>query len=115
LIHHPSHFASIALPLLLILFLAGCAGMPAAVEERPATVATSIPTVEPAPAAATATPESEVEPAADSTAEAEEATQDEITETEVQDWSHTASVDGDLYVLGNPAAPIRFIDYSDFL
>jgi hypothetical protein len=31
------------------------------------------------------------------------------------DWLRTASVEGGLYVLGNPAAPLRLTDYSDFL
>lgn len=31
------------------------------------------------------------------------------------DWVNTASVDGDFYLRGNPDAPIRLIDYSDFL
>lgn len=30
------------------------------------------------------------------------------------DWTITASVDGDYYVLGNPQAPVRLIDFSDF-
>ena len=34
---------------------------------------------------------------------------------EAVDWTTTASVDGDYYVLGNPNAPIRLIDFSDFL
>lgn len=34
---------------------------------------------------------------------------------ELVDWTTTASVDGDHYVLGNPNAPIRLIDFSDFL
>jgi len=31
------------------------------------------------------------------------------------DWLTTVTVDGDYYVLGNPAAPVRLLDYSDFL
>jgi hypothetical protein len=31
------------------------------------------------------------------------------------DWTETVTVEGDFYVLGNPAAPILLIDYSDFL
>jgi hypothetical protein len=31
------------------------------------------------------------------------------------DWATTATLEGDYYVLGNPAAPVRLIDYSDFL
>jgi hypothetical protein len=115
LFHRANRLTTIMSLLLLVLFVVGCAEMPAVVEERPASVATSTPTVEPVTAVATTTLESNEESAADTTAEAEAATVDEVAETEVQDWSHTATVDGDLYVLGNPAAPIRLIDYSDFL
>ncbi len=31
------------------------------------------------------------------------------------DWLQTASVEGDYFVLGNPEAPVRILDYSDFL
>lgn len=37
-----------------------------------------------------------------------------IGATPTPDWLQTASVDGDYYVLGNPASPVRLIDYSDF-
>ena len=36
-------------------------------------------------------------------------------ESEETDWTQTAGIDGDYYVLGNPAAPIRLIDFSDFM
>ncbi len=38
-----------------------------------------------------------------------------IQEPESVDWLQVASKEGDLYVLGNPNAPIRLVDYSDFL
>lgn len=31
------------------------------------------------------------------------------------DWLATVTVEGDYYILGNPAAPVRLRDYSDFL
>ena len=31
------------------------------------------------------------------------------------DWLTTVTVEGDYYVLGNPAASVRVLDYSDFL
>jgi protein-disulfide isomerase len=31
------------------------------------------------------------------------------------DWGAVATVEGDYIILGNPAAPIRLIDYSDFM
>jgi hypothetical protein len=106
---------------LLLLVLVACAAPPATVEERPAGVAPTS-TVEPVAAVAEPTSEPIVEAdevpqeeSAQDEAAQDQATQDEILEPETSDWSHTASVDGDLYVLGNPAAPIRLIDYSDFL
>lgn len=30
------------------------------------------------------------------------------------DWTQTVTVEGDFYVLGNPAAPVRLVDFSDF-
>ena len=38
-----------------------------------------------------------------------------IEGAEVVDWLQVAGKEGDLYVLGNPNAPIRLVDYSDFL
>ena len=38
-----------------------------------------------------------------------------IEGAEVVDWLQVAGKEGDLYVLGNPNAPIRMVDYSDFL
>ena len=31
------------------------------------------------------------------------------------DWSTVATLEGDYVILGNPAAPIRLVDYSDFM
>jgi protein-disulfide isomerase len=53
-----------------------------------------------------------------STAEAEELTSTPAPEQEftaATDWSQVAGQEGDLYVLGNPDAPVRIVDYSDFL
>ena len=68
--------------------------------EPPAPTATS----EPAPAAVepTATTQPVAEPAPTNTPEPE------------ADWTQTASLVDGLYVRGNPNAPIRLIDYSDF-
>jgi hypothetical protein len=35
--------------------------------------------------------------------------------SETPAWASTVTIEGDYYVLGNPAAPLRLIDYSDFL
>lgn len=53
--------------------------------------------------------EAAVEPAA------VEAVEDLDAATATVDWLSTASIEGDYYVLGNPNAPVRLIDYSDFL
>lgn len=37
------------------------------------------------------------------------------TPTPTPDWLSTVTVEGEFYVLGNPNAPIRLVDYSDFL
>ena len=37
------------------------------------------------------------------------------TVEQTTDWLNTAAVEGDYYILGNPAAPVRLTDYSDFL
>jgi hypothetical protein len=38
-----------------------------------------------------------------------------LAEDTSADWVNVASVEGDLYIRGNPNAPIRLLDYSDFL
>jgi hypothetical protein len=125
MIHKP--FRIICTLSLLFLVLAACAAPSATVEERLAGGAAPTSTVEPVAAVAEPTSEPIVEADEASQEEItqdaapqeettqEEITQEEILEPETSDWSHTATVDGDLYVLGNPAAPIRLIDYSDFL
>jgi len=60
--------------------------------------------------AVTSSPASATPIAADQSASASEAT----TTTDTN-WLQTASLDGDHYLLGNPAAPVRITDYSDFL
>ncbi len=36
------------------------------------------------------------------------------TATPPPNWLKSASIEGDYYLLGNPAAPVRLVDYSDF-
>jgi len=62
-------------------------------------VATAVPTESPTVAAATVAPTAALTTAI----------------TTMTDWVNTASVDGDFFVRGNPSAPIRMVDYSDFL
>ena len=32
----------------------------------------------------------------------------------VTDWTQVVTMEGDYYVLGNPAAPVRLVDFSNF-
>jgi protein-disulfide isomerase len=32
----------------------------------------------------------------------------------VTDWTRVVTVEGDYFVLGNPAAPVRLVDFSNF-
>lgn len=100
--------------LLSVLALAGCTAArpepspPAAATVAPApTAGADTETEAPAPAlpTPTAVPEATIaqeEPAA------------EAPEAQVA-WADVSTVDGDYFVRGNPAAPIRLIDFSDFL
>lgn len=94
--------------MLLVTVIAATQGLtaclpPARPQQAPATpmAATTVPTLSPTPlaeagdAATTLTPEQEL--------------------VAVTDWSQVAGREGDLYLLGNPDAPIRIVDYSDFL
>jgi protein-disulfide isomerase len=67
--------------------------LPTATLAVPTATAAAVPTVTPAAAALapTAVPET------------------------AADWTQTVTVEGDYYVLGNPDAPVRITDYSDFL
>jgi outer membrane biosynthesis protein TonB len=124
-----SHRPIPALRLLLLfmgmLYLAACAPSPsstlppvtASAPEDVAAAATPSPTDSPTidPTAApvdepTEAPVEAAEPTAEPIAEP--------TETpvpEAVDWTETVTVDGDLFIRGNPAAPIRLVDYSDFM
>lgn len=100
----------LAVPLLL----AGCATAqpetpptPPALVEAPATIVAPETSESPA-TTAIALPTPTDTPAA-STAEEPAPTSAPVV------WSTVASVDGDYYILGNPAAPIRLVDYADFL
>lgn len=74
--------------------------------EAPAEVPTEIPAEAPAETP-TETPAQEAAPTS--------APAEEPVPSAPVDWTETVTVEGDYYVLGNPAAPIRLIDYSDFL
>ena len=93
---------------LSVLILTGCADLssPTTVEQEVSVEDEATATPEPVAAEVIATaPVSEetilvptAEPVVDST-----------------DWTQTASIDGDYYILGNPVAPIRLVDFSDFM
>jgi protein-disulfide isomerase len=100
---------------LSILFLTACADLssPSAVEQ-PNAVEQEVNVED----EATATPEPvAVEAVATEAAVSEEAILVPTVEPVVEsvDWTQTASIDGDYYILGNPAAPIRLVDFSDFM
>ncbi len=110
----------------LIVVLAACGGQSKSNQEAPSAAeqpAAEQPAAE-QPAAEQASASSAVTdtPAPVAAASSQEPTAAlEATPTEApaaqesQDWSQNAWQDGDLYVLGNPEAPIRLVDYSDFL
>lgn len=82
--------------------LAACPS-PARLQDAPAS-----PTAAVTPPALTPTPLTEAADRATTLAPAQEL-------TAVTDWSQVAGREGDLYILGNPNAPLRIVDYSDFL
>ena len=121
------HYRSLALFILALLLMAGCG---AATPEQPAAseniapvvvaeaTATRQPTADPqptAPPAPTNTPEPATV-AAEPTATAQPVAEAAPTATPepAPDWTQTATLIDGLYVRGNPNAPIRLIDYSDF-
>lgn len=115
----PSTHRLVAPLALLLLLMAGCG--PAtpqqpAVGENPAPVAavevtaTPIPVDTPAP---TDTPEP-APTTAEPTATAQPVAEPAPTSTPEPDWTQVAALVDGLYILGNPNAPIRLIDYSDF-
>lgn len=66
---------------------------------------------------ATATPIPTEPPAATATSESAPVAAEQAptsTPEPEPDWTQTATLVDGLYVLGNPNAPIRLIDYSDF-
>lgn len=113
-------FSALLLTLALLL-MAGC-GAPAteqpAASENAAPVAvdeataTPLPTDTPAPTDTHEPAPVAEEPTATSAPVAEPAPTD--TPEPEPDWTQTVFIDGDLYIRGNPDAPIRLIDYSDF-
>jgi protein-disulfide isomerase len=97
---------------LLILILSACVGAPGAesVETTPAALPATVAPVETATLAIATV--AVLPPTEDA---APEATPSPEVADEPTDWTQTVFVEGDFYVRGNPAAPIRLVDYSDFL
>ena len=101
-----------AIPVLLLALglLSACSARtdgaaPAAAPAAATAPATSAPT---ASAVATAQP-------ADAPTAAPAAPAVEAAQAAPANWLQTAAVEGDYFVLGNPDAPVRILDYSDFL
>ena len=103
------------------LLLTACGG-----GQEPVPAQAAVPTqppVEVQPAAPTAAPvaeptivEKEEPVAAEVVADSPTlAPEPEVVAPEPVDWLTTVTVDGDYYILGNPAAAVRLLDYSDFL
>ncbi len=100
--------------LLLAIGLLSACGSPAAPPPAAATVAAP---AEAAPAPAAAATTSPVAEAA-TAAPAEEAPAGDApvaAPAAPVDWLQSASLEGDYFTLGNPDAPVRVLDYSDFL
>lgn len=133
-----SRIAIVATAMLLLFTLTACEGQPipaadtedsttttaeSAAETTAETVtATSIPAEEQASEDSETVTDAETETTAEGdaiilrptpAAVQEDPTPEPVAET--VDWTSTASIEGDYYVRGNPNAPIRLIDYSDFL
>ena len=112
-------FRHISLLTLLAILLIGCnPGAPAAPQPAPVAEATTeataalLPTATPAPNTDSA---ATTEPAAVAVLPTATPPAAELpTVTPAPDWLQTATVEGDHYILGNPTAPVRLIDYSDF-
>ncbi len=97
---HPHRVQSLLTVVALGLILSACAPVAPSVsppaQTVPSPAVTVTPTVAPTP---TTAPESVPDAAVDPSV----------------DWTTVATIEGDYYILGNPAAPIRLIDYGDFL
>jgi hypothetical protein len=102
---------------LLMLMLAGCIGVTSVetAPTEPAAMAVLPPTPIPATTVATATEVPEITETAPPVEESAAETPSPEAVAEPMDWSQNAFVEGDFYIRGNPAAPIRLVDYSDFL
>lgn len=97
------------------LFLLAACGGSEAPAPAPTTAANEAAAPSPTPMAATPT-QAPTEIAATQAAPAETETPATPAAQPIpQDWRQHAYREGDLFFLGNPAAPIRMIDYSDFL
>ena len=93
--------------------------LPERADEQPILTPTDTPVTTSATQAPEAEPEAESTEAESTEAEstgAEALLQPtEAPATEVPDWTQVASVEGEFYILGNPAAPVRLVDFSDFM
>ena len=93
-----------------LILLAACG----ASTRQSAAPATTAPVTEAAVTAAAVASPAEALPVAAASAPAVEAASVAVPAAVPTDWLTTVTVEGDYYVLGNPAAPVRLVDYSDF-
>lgn len=100
--------------------LVACSGVASPASGTPSEAVTAVPTED----ATVLTPTEEPAAAAEEPATGEAASAEVALPTntpapelaaESVDWTATVTIDGDYYVRGNPGAPIRLVDYSDFL
>lgn len=102
--------------LAVVLFLAACGSAEPQAPIAPTVAAVAQQTAPTAPATVAPTDTPASPPTAPATVAPTMAPTTVVTvATTSNDWVNTASADGDLYVRGNPSAPIRLIDFSDFL
>ena len=123
---HTLHKSSRLIGLCLLLILSACA-LPTATPDAPDDAIVLVPTDTPETPILTPTDTVEAQNAEAEQAEVTEEEKDiaeaealaepstEVAVEEPTDWTQVATLEGDLYILGNPAAPIRLVDFSDFM
>jgi protein-disulfide isomerase len=116
-------FAKLLLLVGLAVALVGCVATAPPGEASPeTTVAVEEPAAS-APAAVEPAAEATTAPSEEAAAEATSVlaalaptpTSEAAVPTAPTDWSTVATGEGEYIILGNPAAPIRLVDYSDFM
>lgn len=99
----------------VLFVLLGIAGCSASATPVPVSDLVSVPTTVPTVAEPLSSPTADMAAAGTPSAAPNPTVNSKTATPAIVNWTQTASVDGDFYILGNPAAPIRLVDYSDFL